>query len=171
MDWKIVAVHYLTAFLGFLLYFIGAWWAGHVFDKDKKINQKKIFLHIIVLTITFIIPTLMVLNLKEENLVREKEIAIKRQTGILESQTKILLPYNERRVTQLEFGWTLTTPGALLVYKGGPLSNFFKITNPSFKILDEIKLSISEKNNQILVSCLVRNESGNVLAQLVNNEW
>ncbi|MEW6455266.1 MAG: hypothetical protein AB1410_00945 [Acidobacteriota bacterium] len=89
----------------------------------------------------------------------DKEIS--KYAGKLENKSKtILLDPQEKQYPQFEFG----DSGAILDYRGPEGS-------PLFKIFEDNCLTIWTENGNLKISTIIRNKKGEVVAELLANEW
>ena len=81
-------------------------------------------------------------------------------SGFLVRRRRLLLSSSKRQFPQLELG----DSGAVLLY-AGPQGQ------PLFQIFDDTHLTIEVERKQLKVSTLIRDKRGNVVAELLRNEW
>ena len=81
-------------------------------------------------------------------------------SGLLRGRRRLLLSSSKGQLPQLELG----DSGAILRY-AGPQGR------PLFHIFDDTHLTIEVERKQIKVSTLIRDKRGNVVAELLKNEW
>jgi tetratricopeptide (TPR) repeat protein len=167
MNWKTILISYSVSLITFISYFLGI--------RKPKGNWFKVLkpVDFAVLILCVIVPTLIVWNDVETAVKQEEEINQTRYFGVLEPKEKIILPYERNYKTTLEIGWSLNVErGVRIIYNGGALSNIFKSDkNPYLKVFEDIKLKISEKDSRLLVSTIIRDSNGLIIAEIINNEW
>jgi hypothetical protein len=131
--------------------------------KPQNANRRWTFLFIIVIVV-LVVFQLIIQNDQNRSIAKLKgEGKLKSPTSIISTQT----------YATLEIGWEINSPGAFLRYRGGPLSTMFPGLKGSDweQVLDEISLDIRERDNKILVSTVVRDSDGFLIAKLQDNEW
>jgi|SRR5208283_2378274 len=91
---------------------------------------------------------------------KAKETSKLQHTGTLEPLSKVLFSMRDNVLPKLALG----DGGTILAYTG-PRSQ------PLFKIFDENALSIISDEGRVKVSTIIRDKTGNVVAELIENEW
>jgi len=172
MGWKTIASYTLAAVLTFLLYFVGSWRMGYVVDEDGRINKGNLKVHFLILILALAGATILASKDLEAIRKQAEEEAKSKYAGVLKAESKVLLPFEQPIITKLEIGWTLNKPGAIIQYPGGPLSNVFKDSKGNVpKAFEDICLTIREKDEEVKVSTLIRDQNGTIVAVLTDNEW
>jgi len=166
MNWKTIVISYGVSLISFISYFLGLRKPkGSWFKAMKPIDK-------VVLILSIVIPALIIWNDVETESKKEDEINNKRYFGVLNPTEKIILPYDRNYRTAIEIGWSLNRKGATFIYNGGAFSNVFKSDkHPYFKVFEDIKLQIRERDGRLLVSSLIRANNGFILAEIIDNEW
>lgn len=89
-----------------------------------------------------------------------KEEAKTKHVGIIKPTSKVLFSARKNTVRNLELG----DGGAILAFNGPQGA-------PLFKIFGENALTIISDGGMLKVSTIIRNRTGAVVAELINNEW
>lgn len=89
-----------------------------------------------------------------------KEEAKAKYAGIIEPTSKVLFSARENTVRNIELG----DGGTILAFNGPQGA-------PLFKIFGENALTIISDGGRLKVSTIIRNRTGAVVAELINNEW
>jgi len=90
---------------------------------------------------------------------KQQEDAKQAYTGVLKSDSKVLLDAKKNIFPKLELG----DGGAIFEYRGPE-------NTPLFNILEDSYITISIEDRQLKVSVKIRDKNG-IIAELVKNEW
>lgn len=99
---------------------------------------------------------------------KKAEVAKATNVGVLETKNKVIFSAEQGIFPMLEIGHTDTQPGARIGFKPNGENALFNALKPFLK---DNKIVIKVVNNSIKVSTLVRDENGNLIAELIDNEW
>ncbi|MBU4262555.1 MAG: hypothetical protein KKC76_11925 [Proteobacteria bacterium] len=127
----------------------------------KKFKVIAIFVLLIIGVIQFL------LNRKVH-----EEKASKTYSGTLKTQDRGF--YLNPKIKRLELGWTLEKRGMGFLFKNQITDIFTVADNPKvpyLRFFRDLSVDINEKTNNLLVSMILRDRSGSLIANLVNNEW
>lgn len=114
--------------------------------------------HAKVLTFMFIVISALIQVI--DVIQQDKEIDKIKYYGTLEPENKILLSTADNTIPKIEIG----DSGTIFVWNGPQGMNLFTI-------FDDNALKILSENGQIKLSTLIRDKNGNVVAEIVDNEW
>ena len=101
---------------------------------------------------------------REKEAVQEQKVsegaAQKAHVGRLQKEPKILLSANQQLYPKLELG----DSGSILIYTG-------QQGTPLFKIAEDNNITIIVEDGQIKVSTKIRDQNGQIIAEIIKNEW
>ena len=75
--------------------------------------------------------------------------------------------------SKLEIGWSFYNPGNYIAFEGPLLGSEWYGTKsgPLMKAIEDISLSLAEEDGQVKVTSLIRDNTGEILAKIRDNEW
>lgn len=115
------------------------------------------------LYLTIVIVFLLVLYAVIQIIIEQKQSkdeAKSKYFGVLKPKSKILLSAEKNTFPKFEFG----DSGAILVFAG-------KQGEPLIRIFKDSSITIVIEDEQVKASTIIRDRSGAIIAELMNNEW
>jgi Ca2+/Na+ antiporter len=130
---------------------LSMWW---LYKSDPGVWQYTTALTIVLLATVFLAFTWKWVDEKEA----VSEIKVPKNSGILRANSELILSGTENKSNRLlEVG----DSGAIFVIHGGPLLPFLGGANIMLELVDD----------QLKVSCRITDDNGNLVAELIRNEW